>query len=380
MKFSANKSVILEGLEKASKGVAKTSVLPILVGILLKVTEEEVIITGSSNDMSIKVVIPVDNENVIVEKIGETVLQKKIVDIVKKLKNGDVVFETDEKDLTTITSNSVEFELPGYEAAEFPKLPEIPKDAQASIVLNGKEFQEVVRKTSFCAMTSDNRPILQSVMFDVREDCIHFYATDVHRLGLVTLPSIQKKEERKYPIPSKAVVEMTKVFDLDLDIELFSLSDTQAVFRNGNTIFTSRLLEGKYPEIVSIIPKDFGTVITLNRKELEQALEQMSVLVEEGNSSSVVTMEIEGLMMTLQSSASQRGKGKVDVAFNNIEGEPLTISYAGKLALDGVKSITSEEINLYFVGDMKPIIIKPVAAESDGNKDHLYMLSPVRSH
>lgn len=380
MKFTIQKSLIQQGLEKASKGVAKSQAQPIFNGILLQVTEEEIILTGASYDTSIKVVLEVDNEETKVEVPGATVLQIKALDIVKKLKDGEVIFETDDKDLTTISTNSVEFELPGQVADEFPKLPGISKDNRPIITFKGKEFQDIARKTTFCASTSDNRPILQAVMFDIKSDCSHFISTDVSRIGFVSISSSSKdQEEIKMPIPSKAVVEMTKVFDFNKDVELFSLSETQAVLRNGNTIFTSRLLEGKYPVTKELIPTQSTTKITVNRKEFEQALEQMSVLVEDGNTSSVVKMTIEGLMFSLQSSASQKGKGKVDVPYVNFEGEPLVIGYSGKFALDGIKSFQSDEIDIRFGGAQKPILITPTG-DIDFNLDCLYMLSPVRMY
>lgn len=376
MKFSIKKSVILEGLEKSAKGIANSSSIPILGGILLEVTSEEIILTGASMDTSIRVVLSVDTEEIVVEQPGATVLQKKSVDIVKKLKDGDVVFETDKKDFTTITSYSVEFEIAGHRADEFPKLPEISKDEQTTIVLNGKEFQDIVKKTSFCAAVTDTRPILRAVLFDIKEDCIDFTATDSHRLGKVTLPSVKNKVENKYPIPSQSVIQMTRVFDFSLDVEIFFQSDTQVIFRNGNTTFFCRLLEGNYPDTSRLIPSEFKTEITLNRKELERALEQCSILADDGKNS-VVKMEIKGLMVSLKSAVSQRGKGKVEIVYSNFEGEELKISFSSKYVLDAVKSYDTEEVLIQFQGEMRPFLIKPV--QPNGGINGFQLILPVRT-
>jgi DNA polymerase-3 subunit beta len=379
MKFTIKRLVIEEGLEKASKGIAKTTNLPILTGILLKVTEEEVVLTASSSDTSIKIVLPVDNDDIVVETPGATVLQIKALEIVKKFKGDEVVFETDEKDFTTITSKKAEFEIAGFNSEEFPKLPEVSKGSQPSFVLNGKEFLDMIRKTSFCASTNETRPILQAVLFDISKDCINFVATDSHRLGKVTRSS-QNDEEQKFPIPSKSLTDMSKVFDFELDIEVFVQSNVQLVFRNGNTIFYSRLLEGNYPDTSRLIPEnEFKSELTLNRKELEESLEQISILAEDGKKNAVARMEIEGLMVSIKSTASQRSKGKVELAYSNFEGEPLTISFSCKFVLDAVKSFNNtEEVVLQFQGPMKPFLITPV--ESKDSMESIQLVLPVRTY
>ncbi|WP_066412916.1 DNA polymerase III subunit beta [Sutcliffiella cohnii] len=377
MKFTVKKAVILDALEKAVKGLANTTSIPILGGILLEISNDELVLTGSSNDTTVREVVPVDNEDIILETPGATVLQRKTLEIIKKMKDGDITFSTDEKDFTTITSKSVEFEIAGHDAKEFPVLPEIDKGQKASIILNGKEFQDIVRKTSFCAATSETRPLLQAVLFDIKSDCINFTATDSHRLGRVIYPSSNNEVECQYPVPSDSVVKMTKVFDFTLDVEIFVLSNSQAVFRNGKTTFYCRLLEGNYPDTSRLIPTDFQTEIRLNRKEFEKALEQCAILADDGKNS-VVKMEIQGLMVSLKSAVSQRGKGKVEISYSDFVGEELAISFSSKYALDSVKAYDSEEVTLQFMGAMRPFIIKPVQAA--GGLNSIQLILPVRTN
>ncbi len=375
MKFTINKNVILEGLEKVAKAVPSTSTIPILNGMLLQVTQEEIVLTGSNSETSVRTVIPVDGEEAHIEKTGQTVLTKKALDIVKKLKNGSIVFETDEKDYTTIQTQDgkVEFTVAGFDAEEYPKLPNIDKDEEPVLSLEAKVFQDIIRKTAFNAADTEVRPILQAVLMDIQADCINFTATDSHRLGRYTLPHKSEKEAQ-YPVPASNLAMMLRVFDFSKDIEIYMLSDTQGVFRNGNTTYFTRLIDGNYPDTSKLLPKEFKTTIQLNRKELEQSLEQMAILGESKNH--VVLLEVEGMMTSLKSKSTQSGKGKVEMAHIDLDGDDkFKISFSSRYALDAIKSISEEEVRLEFTGDMRPFLVRP--AESKG--DFLNLILPVRT-
>ncbi|NRD81044.1 DNA polymerase III subunit beta [Bacillus sp. BRMEA1] len=378
MKFEIKRDVLVDGLTKVGKVVKSKASLPILQVFLLEVTDKEIIITGSDNTETIKYAITVDGEDVKVIESGNIVIPYQIEAIVKK-SNNCIQFSLEDGNKTTIKSGKSEFEMICLDAEDFPRLPQFDY-VNPSLVLAGEQFKDLIKKTYFAASTAETRPILQGVCIELVPGYVHLVSTDSHRLARVRHQA-QAEEEMTVVVPAKSLDNMSKVFDLDQQVEVFVQNEQTILCKNGQTYYMSRLLNGNYPDTNRLIPTDSSEIVTINRKQLVDGLELIKEVATsgEGNKSGVVQFHVNGVA-SLSSQQSQKGKGKIDIPYESFESEEheMTISFDCKYALDALKSMDCETVDMSFKGSMRPFVIKPHG--DDVQLDELQLILPVRTY
>lgn len=375
MKFEMKRDLLVEGFTKVGKVVSAKASIPILQGFLLEVTQDEIIITGSDTSETIKHAIKVDGEDITVTEPGKVVLPKQIEAIVKK-SNNLIEFSLDGFK-TTIKSGKSEFEINCLDADEYPKFPDYDYSSP-SLLLAGEQFRDLIKKTAFAASTSETRPILQGVCVEVEKGNVNLVCTDSHRLARVSHKA-QSEQAIKIVVPAKSFDNMCKVFDLDKQVEVFVQNEQNILLRNGQTYYISRLLSGNYPDTSRLIPTDAKEMVTINRKELVDGLELIKEIASSADKSSgVVKLHVNGVA-SLSSQQSQKGKGKIDISYDSFESESheLTISFDCKFALDALKSMDCETVDMNFTGSLRPFVIKP---HGDVQLDELQLILPVRTY
>jgi DNA polymerase III subunit beta len=377
MKFKSKKDLLVEGFNKVLKAVKTKTNVPILQGILIEVEQDLIRLTGSDSNETIQHCIPVDGENIEVVETGKTVLPKQIVDITKKL-NKEVIFSSSSNGLMTkITSGKSEFEINCMDAEEYPKFPQVDLE-KPTIILKGDQFQNIIRKTAFAASTSEVRPILQGICFEMQGDCLNLVCTDSHRLSQVSLPTtLVHQVNTRLVIPAKVLDNAVKVSDLQNDVEIFVL-EKNILIKNGPTFYMARLLEGNYPDTSRLIPQDFIATITINRKELLNALELISGISSQAdnNNKGVAKLQI-GEVVTVSSYQAQTGSGKVEIPFESLEGDvEFTLSFSIKYAIDALKEIDSDFVNFHFTGSMRPFLFTP---SEENELKELHLILPIRT-
>lgn len=363
MKFELNQTKIREILSKLGKVLnAKTSI-PILNGILVQAESDCILFTGSDGAESVIHRAPVEEGVVKVISEGSAVFSKDCMDVVKKLKGG-ITFEL--LDTTVkISQDKTELSFGVLDAADYPKV--AIKPISQPIIFSGKEFADIISKTSFAASDSETRPILTGVNMTFHPDGNVFVATDSHRLGKVTTG--KSKEEIKLTIPAKTLDYALKSFDLDKEVFVYP-SELQIAFANGNTILYSRLLEGNFPDTSRLIPPEHNFSLVLNRTELLDTLDILATMTK----NSVVKMKVGTLFVELAASG-ETSKGMKEIAFESYDGEEgFQISFSAKYVTDALKSMDTASVKIDFNGAMRPFIIQPVSEDIN----ELQLVLPVR--
>lgn len=373
MHLKIDSQLLAESLKKVEKVVNPKHNIPILQGILMEVTEKEIILIGSDSTESFRYHIPVDGEKVDVMIPGRTVLPKQITDITKKIKK-DLELILKDFNLTIKYGKKSEFNLITFDPEEYPRLPQFDIESP-TLSIKGADFSAFVKKTAFAAAESETRPILTGVNLSIDKDCIQLVCTDSHRLGQVKA-KITGTNSMKLVIPAKSLERMVKTFDLQEDVSIYCESENQVVFKNGSLFFYSRLLEGNYPDTSRLIPIDFKAEMKINRKELLDSLDRISGLASgiEGGAG-VVNLHVNG-SATITTSQSQIGKGIEVVEYEELLGEDdFTISFSSKYMMDALKAIDDDFVNFKYQGNMRPFVVTPVSSDID----ELQLVLPVRT-
>lgn len=379
MHITVKTDLLVQAINHVSKAVSPRTVIPILSGIKFDAHEDGLTLTASDSDLSIAYHIPRiedEHENVILHETGKIVLPAKfITDMVKKLPAQTVSLHVQAHLLTSITSGTVEYNLHGLNAEEYPRLPQIDEDL--SFQVPSMLLKNLIRQVSFAASTSESRPILTGIQWNLHNDTLTFIGTDSHRLAKSSI-TINNKSESKTEsvvVPVKSLNELNKILEDNQEPVEILISGSQLLLRAKNLLFYSRLLEGNYPETSRIIPQTFKTKIVMHTKHLHDALERASLIVIKDRNNVVKISTLGDQEIELYSFSPEIGKLSETVAINQYEGEELKISFNAKYMLDALKVIESVTVALSFNGATSPFVIHP-----EGDERTIHLIVPVRNY
>lgn len=378
MKFNIVRDQLINALNDVMKAVSSKTTIQILTGIKIDVTTEGIYLTGSDSDITIQTFIPAEEngeEIIKVESTGSIVLQAKMFnEIIRKLPTNEVEIEVKTGFATDIRSGKSVFHLMRVDASEYPQLPEVSANNQFNIPAD--LLKSIVRETVFAVATSESRPVLTGVNWNIQDGELICVATDSHRLArrktqLEELPA----ETTSVVIPGKSLNELNKILGDSTNPVQVVLTNQQVLFKTDNMLFFSRLLEGNYPDTSRLIPEDYKTDLTINGKSLLQAIDRASLLARDDRNNVVRFETLGGKTVEISSNSPEIGKVQEQIEVTDLQGEELKISFSAKYMMEALKAIDSQDVVIQFTGAMRPFILKSALDDSI-----LQLILPVRTY
>ena len=375
MKFTVNRNLFLDNLNNVMHAISSRATIPILSGIKINLTEDELLLTGSDTDISIEIKIPV-SEDLTVVSTGSIVLPARFFsEIIRRLPGKEFSLEVKESFQTQIISENSEFTINGLDANNYPRLPEIPDES--SFVISGKTFREIINETQFAVATQESRLVLTGVHFTFSPDKIHAVATDSHRLSSRAL-TLENGPQAKTDliIPGKSLLELARIIgETDPEIKVCP-GENQVLFEIGNILFYSRLLEGSYPDTERLIPTDSTTTVEFDLMELSSALDRASLLTHAGRNNVVdLTLDTEKQRAKLSGESAEIGNVEEDVSFKKLEGNNLKISFNPDYLRDALKASVTDSVIMDFTQPLRPFTVNPDKTDID----FVQLITPVRT-
>ncbi len=377
MKFIIQRNQLINSVQHVMRAVSSRTTIPILTGIKIVANNNGIIFTGSDSDISIESFIPIEeDDNQIIEMIqtGSIVLNARFFgDIVRKLPMDTVEISTEDSQHVLIKSGKAEFNLNGFDPSEYPLLPQISEEDVFSIP--GDLLKTMIRQTVFAVSTSEIRPILTGVNWQIENGNLVCVATDSHRLAKKTSPiDIPKDISYQTVIPGKSLLELSKILDDSDQPVHIVITDNQILFKTKNIHFFTRRLEGNYPDTSRLIPTDYKTNITLDGKMFNDAIDRASLLAKEERNNVVKLASQGGGMLDISSNTPEIGYVSEEIPIEVLEGEELTISFSAKYMMEALRAVDGTNITISFTGAMRPFIIR-----SDEDPSILQLILPVRT-
>lgn len=373
MKFTVEKEVLLQGLNKVSKAISSKNLIPILSGVKFDLTSEGLFLSASDNDISIETFIPNDKLDNI-EKTGCTVIQGKyILEIIRKLEGKIVSINLLDGIKVLISCGNSEFSLNCMDYDDFPNLNiEEKKDP---IILDKEEFKEIINKTSFAVSTQETRPILTGINFKISKNKLEAIATDSYRLAKKTVNlTTDLKEDISTVIPGKNLIELTKIIeDNDNKIEMH-LFNNKVLFKYDNTKFQTRVLGGTFPDVERLVPTSYELVIKANQEEFYKVIDRAALLTSEKDKN-IVKFECNGNNLVVSSNSPEIGKVEEKMTVEKSIDQDIKIAFSSRFMMDALRTIKSENVLLNFNGDVKPIIIF-----DDDDSSVLQLILPIKTY
>jgi len=369
MKLICEKEKLLLGLNNVIRSSVGRTTTPILDGILIVLKKNQVILT--TNDLEIGIEFILKDAEIIEE--GKAVVDARMfVEIIRKLPNSDITISINDKNLLVIECEGSQYKLSTMNADEFPTLPTI--NVEKTISLPQKVFKDMIKRTSFAVSIDENRPIFTGCLLDAKKSSLNVVAVDGFRLAMRVSPVFSDSEEFKAIVPGKYLNEVSKnLLEVD-DLIKIGISKNQALFELQDCKIVTRLLEGEFLDYNNVIPKDRETRITINKNDLQGAIERASIFSissqeKEKKYPIKIYINIDSIIV---SCTSQVGDAKEEVKVTT-EGQELEIGFNPKYLLDALKAIEDDEVYLDFGSNISPCVIRCIT-----DSKFTYMVLPMR--
>jgi len=369
MKILCSQSSFNKSLGIVSRAVSSRPSHPILANILLVADQEkqELILTGYDLTLGIRSIFPAQ-----IEEGGSITIPSKVLnDIISRLDGGDITLLSMDECNLTITSSSGRYQVQGMMPEEFPELPIIEADKGFSLSI--ETLQTGLKSVLFASSDDETKQILTGCHFKCEGVLFELATTDGHRLAILESESEDDGDNFEVTIPSRTLRELEKILACtDSESINFSFDENQLVFDLPEIKLISRILCGSYPRYHDLLPKDFTHQMSVERKRLISSIERVAVLADQKNN--MVRFGIDNTEQILNITVETRevGSGKETISAQ-ISGDNLEIAFNIKYLLEGLKSLTTNEIQIQLNDGNKPVIITPL-----GGLKMTYLIMPVQ--
>ncbi len=361
MHFQISGSDLLALVNLVEKAVAATDTVPALTGIHCAAENDRLILTTNNLQIAIQTSAPCT-----VFKTGEHILNGRLfAELVRKLPNDNVVIEHKDNQVA-ITANTMEFSLNTIPTDEFPPYPEC---SEKVLAITDHELERLIRNSSFATSNEEHQPIFSGVLMEIEEEGFQFVATDSNRLAYVKAGSGETfVQNRQFIIPKANLLELNRCLPLTEEVVQVFYGDNQLAFHFDNTIFTTRLIDGRFPNYRAVLFTEQETSIIIRRRQFIEALERASLFTRIENVP-VIIQVTDGVLEI--GTTSRLGKAQEQY---NVEqrGGNEKAAYSPKFILDMLKTMAGEQVEFKFEGS-RQALIKP-----EDSEEHLYILMPIR--
>ncbi len=363
MRVRCAKSELLKGVNTVSKAVPTSTTMAILECILIDASTDEIKLTANDTEIGIETIIEGD-----IEEHGIIALDSKIFsEIVRKLPESEVLIETDSTFKTTITCEKANFNIIGKSGEDFSYLPYIERNNP--ITISQFALKEVIRQTIFCISDNDSNKLMTGELFHIKDDTLMVVSLDGHRIAIRKIGLKESYDEKKVVVPGKTLNEISKIIQgsADENVNIF-ITANHILFEFDKTTVVSRLIEGEYFKIETMLSNAYETKININKRQLLDCIDRATVYVKEGDRKPII-MNVEDSNMELKIS-SFIGSMKEDIDIEK-EGKDIMIGFNPKFFIDALKVIDEESVTLYMVNPKAPCFIR------NEEEDYIYLILPV---
>ena len=337
MKLSASRDTILKPLRAVIGVVERRQTMPILGHVLLAAQENQLSVTATDLEVELLAQTEVKTES----QGAITVPGRKLYDICRALPEGAKIDLSVSGDKLTLKAGRSRFTLSTLRAVDFPTVEEIA--TQQTLTTKQQTFQKLLEKTHFSMAQQDVRYYLNGLLLETEDTTLRAVATDGHRLALseLKLKSAAEKNEQVI-VPRKGVLELQRLLNDEGDVDLTIGAGHIRVHLNGIR-FTSKLIDGRFPEYNRVVPNDIKSVITANRGLLRQALQRASILSNEKYRGVRLDLGENNLNIKANNPEQEEAEETLEVEY---DGPSMEIGFNVNYLLDALSAVDEDQVQL----------------------------------
>ena len=301
-------------------------------------------VTLKATDGEIGLVI--NSDNMIIEDEGNfTANGKKFLDIIRILKNEEIILELVESNLN-IKQDKSKFKLPTFNPQNYPSFPLIEDKPQ--ITLDSINLIKGLKKISSAIDNNNPKFELNGALLDIKQDETKLVGTDTRRLSISTLSSLNENEFSLI-IPKKAILEIQKLFIDQINIYY---DETNLIIKNKSFYFFSRLINGNYPQYQRIIPNESKITISLPKKEMLESIKMITTISQE------IRINFTPESIVFNSLTADNVEAKTELNISTGLSETFELNVNSRYLLDFIAQVEENEFQILLNESTLPFVLK----------------------
>lgn len=366
MQFSILREELLKPLQLVVGVVERKQTMPVLSNVLIVIDDQQLSLTGSDSEVELigraTLSEAVDNGEI-------TVPARKLMDICKNLPAEALInFRLDEQKML-ISSGRSRFTLTTLPASDFPQMNE--HEDSFSFELPQGNLRYIIERTSFAMAQQDVRYYLNGLLLETGPGRLRAVATDGHRLALCDAEAgIKNEAPHQVIVPRKGVLELARLMSDENANVRVSLGANYIRATDSHFTFTSKLVDGKFPDYDRVLPRGGDKLVIAERQQLREALNRASILSNEKYRGIRLQFE-QGLLRAQANNPEQEAaEEEVTIDYNS---SPLDIGFNVSYLLDVLGVMTSSEVRITLSDANSSALLQ----EGDSS-DSSYVVMPMR--
>jgi DNA polymerase-3 subunit beta len=342
MKIRVSKSLIESILINLQAFLEKKDASQITSHIYVEAIHDKVTLKATDGEIG----LIITSSNMIIEHEGSfTANGKKLLDIIRILKNDDIVFELFENNLN-IKQNKSKFKLPTFNPQNYPSFPLIENKPQ--ITLDSINLIKSLKKISSAIDNNNPKFELNGALLDIKTNETKLVGTDTRRLSISTLIT-QNEQEFSLIIPKKAILEIQKLFMDQINIYY---DETNLIIQNENYYFFTRLINGKYPDYARIIPSETKIKIILPKKEMLESIKMITTISHE------IKIKFNQESIIFNALTADNIEAKTELQIHTGLNESFELNVNSKYLLDFIAQVEENEFQILLNESTLPFVLK----------------------
>ena len=359
MDIAVDQSSLSRALRLSCRALSTRAPLPILQNVLLEVTSGSLMLTATDGEIGLVTTLPVDAATP-----GRTAAPARLLaEYVTQLPTEPLRLILDAgKRRLRVTCGRFDASLSTADPDEFPVLP--PADQSTALDLDTSHLRRAIEKVAFAAARDDSRPILAAVLWEVGEPGLTLAAADGFRLSRAVIPGVAGNA-RRFLAPVRAVAEYGRLL---VEAEAARIVPTPDggglhLVAGGTTLFT-RLVDGQFPDIDRVIPREWRTRAVVQTAAFRQAVRVAGLFGKDGQVRPVVfEARPRGLRLVARGDETGEAEGEVAAV---VEGEPQSVALNSRLLIDLLDTIDAQQLQISWSSPQSPVVVREVGrVESD---------------
>ena len=365
MQLSIERESLLKPLQQIIGAVERRQTMPALSNLLLRGNDQGLSITAT--DLEVELVASLDTT--LSDSSDTTIPARKLLDICRSLPDQAKLEINSSNEKIKVSSGRSRFTLATLPAEDFPTIDDLELDA--SVVISENDLRSLIEKTAFAMAQQDVRYYLNGMLLEVDKDQIKTVATDGHRLALSRIKHRSDIEGvRQIIVPRKGVQELQRLLSHEENHVTVSLGKNHIRINLPNLQFTSKLIDGRFPEYQRVLPEEEGNRAIMDKNLLKQALTRASILSNEKYKGIRLILEGNKLVIQAHNPEHEEAEDELEIDY---QGERLEVGFNVVYLLDVLNVLDTEEVEIIIKdANSSALIVSP------GEQESRYVVMPMR--
>jgi DNA polymerase-3 subunit beta len=371
MKFRIERDALADAVAWSARSLPARPAAPVLAGLLLDVTDDQLTISGFDYEVSTQASLEVTAGS-----SGRALVSGRLLADISKALPAHPVEVSADGNRVTISCGSARFTLPTMPDEDYPRLPDMPTTAGT---VSSAVFARAVSQVAVAAGKDDTLPMLTGVRMEIDGERLTLAATDRYRLAVRELtwnPTDPASADIQVLVPARTLSDAAKSLtgDAELTIALSNTGSGEGIigFTGTGRRTTTRLLDAQFPPYRSLLPTDFSVTAEVSVATLTEAVKRVALVADRGNP---VRLDFADGGVTLTAGGDDEGRAEENLEVD-YEGDPITTAFNPAFLLEGLGAIEEPVARLLFTTPTKPAVIRPAGGSTQ--HDYTYLIMPVR--